>query len=153
MYVADSVGCRIRRISQAYQVARPLTCDRRMQDEIRPSGCTMYDMPVDEINLKVRAPLLCLAITCLLFANHNYNHCACGATVCAVQSSPVSNNIYYNYGVNFLMKNGDREKEKGLKVEPCVGSPEPDIGVTSNHETLGPYQVMTCSTNNTSLPP
>lgn len=88
----------------------------------------------------------------LLLANHN--HCACGATVCAVQSSPVSNNIYYNYGVNFLMKNGDREKEKGLKVEPCVGSPEPDIGVTSNHETLGPYQVTTCSINSTqALPP
>lgn len=37
-------------------------------------------------------------------------------------------------------ENGDKLAEEGLKVQPCVGSPEPDIGITSNRLTLGPYE-------------
>ena len=52
VYVADSVACRIRRLSTAEHTAVPITCARRMVDEVRPSGCTMYDQPTDGIDLK-----------------------------------------------------------------------------------------------------
>lgn len=107
VYVADTVGCRIRRIASAVQVARPIECRNRMVDIVRPSGCQMYDPPVGGIDLK---------------------------------ATPVTSNYYYNYNETFLMSEGDGIYEEGRKVQPCVGSPEWDIGVQSSEETLGPYE-------------
>jgi len=71
LYIADSVGCRVRRISRADQVAVPITCDRRMVDEVRPSGCTMYDQPTDGIDLKVgRVVLKYVTHTLIALVSH-----------------------------------------------------------------------------------
>ena len=105
MYVADTVGCRVRRITQAVQVVQDIECSNRGVDVVRPSGCSMYDDPTDGIDLK---------------------------------ATPVSGNIFYNYEQYFRSYNNDQTYPEGRKVQPCVGSPEPDIGVQSNEETLGP---------------
>lgn len=47
IYVADTLQCRIRRVTPAPTVARPITCLTRLVDVIHPSGCTMYDPPTD----------------------------------------------------------------------------------------------------------
>jgi len=52
IYVADTVACRIRRITPSRTVARTLTCTDRLVDVIRPEGCDMYDPPVDNIDRK-----------------------------------------------------------------------------------------------------
>lgn len=107
IYVADTVACRVRRITAADQVVQKLQCTDRGVDVVRPSGCSMYDDPTDGIDLK---------------------------------ATPLSGNIYYNYNQSFVSYNGDQTYPEGRKVQPCVGSPEPDIGVESNKETLGPYE-------------
>lgn len=52
IYVADTVSCRIRRITRSRTVSRQLTCSDRVVDVIRPEGCDMYDPPVDNIDRK-----------------------------------------------------------------------------------------------------
>ena len=47
VYVADSLQCRLRRISSALNVAYPVTCKTRLVDVLRPSGCSLYDPPVN----------------------------------------------------------------------------------------------------------
>jgi hypothetical protein len=51
-YVADSMSCRIRRISPMPLVAQLLTCSTRAFDIVRPSGCTSFDQPIDAIGRK-----------------------------------------------------------------------------------------------------
>lgn len=51
VYVADSLQCRIRRVSPSTIVARPVTCTTRLVDILRPSGCWLYDPPVDAFDL------------------------------------------------------------------------------------------------------
>lgn len=106
MYVADTVSCRIRRLTQATQVVQDIQCKDRGVDLMRPSGCSMYDDPTDSIDLK---------------------------------ATPMSGNIFYNYEQYFRTYNNDNTYPEGRKVQPCVGSPEPDIGIQSNKQTLGPY--------------
>ena len=50
-YVVDSVSCRVRRVTPASQVAELATCASTVDSLIRPSGCSSYDPPVDELDL------------------------------------------------------------------------------------------------------
>ena len=47
VYIADSLQCRIRRATPADRAALNVSCTTRLVDIVRPSGCNMYDMPVD----------------------------------------------------------------------------------------------------------
>ncbi|KAA0152321.1 hypothetical protein FNF29_03887 [Cafeteria roenbergensis] len=47
MYLADSSSCRIRRVTPADHVARPVSCAARLVDVWRPRGCESYDPDVD----------------------------------------------------------------------------------------------------------
>ncbi|GMI09425.1 hypothetical protein TrVE_jg8809 [Triparma verrucosa] len=51
-YVVDSVSCRIRRITPAFDVADLASCSATVDSLIRPSGCASYDPPVDDTDLK-----------------------------------------------------------------------------------------------------
>ena len=51
VYVADSVSCRIRRVTPAETVAVQATCKATVDYLVRPSGCSSYDPPVDELDL------------------------------------------------------------------------------------------------------
>jgi hypothetical protein len=49
IYLADSSGCRIRRITPADHVAKPASCSDRLVDLWRPRGCESYDPPIDSV--------------------------------------------------------------------------------------------------------
>ena len=52
-YVLDSITCRVRRVTPLPLVATPITCSTKATDVIRPSGCTSFDQPIDEIGRKI----------------------------------------------------------------------------------------------------
>ncbi|CAE7199005.1 VWDE [Symbiodinium sp. KB8] len=47
VYVADAGSCRLRRLSPARRVAKPISCDATLDDVVQPSGCAMYDPALD----------------------------------------------------------------------------------------------------------
>ena len=51
-YVVDSVSCRVRRVTPAFDVSELAQCGSTVDSLIRPSGCASYDPPVDELDLK-----------------------------------------------------------------------------------------------------
>lgn len=48
LFIADTVNCRVRRVSTAPQVAVAIPCDSLAVQLVRPSGCTAYDQPLDK---------------------------------------------------------------------------------------------------------
>lgn len=52
-YVADTVSCRLRRVTPYPLVSQQLTCSSKIVDVVRPSGCVSYDMPLDSVGRKI----------------------------------------------------------------------------------------------------
>ncbi len=87
IFVADALQCRLRRVSSALHIATPVTCKTRMVDMVRPSGCSMYDPPVDVFDRLM---------------------------------TPIADNVFYH-----------ENRSTELNILRCIGTPPPDIGVTS----------------------
>ena len=52
-YVVDSSSCRVRRVTPLPLVEQRLTCSSQAVTQVRPSGCTSYDQPLDKTGRKV----------------------------------------------------------------------------------------------------
>ena len=57
IYVADTQSCRLRRLSPARRVVKPLLCEQQLVDVLRPQGCDMYDQAVDNEDLLVSSSM------------------------------------------------------------------------------------------------
>lgn len=50
IYVADSAQCRIRRLDPADLIGIPIQCDTVATQVTRPSGCSLYELPVSHVD-------------------------------------------------------------------------------------------------------
>jgi hypothetical protein len=111
VFVADTASCRLRRITAADQVARPVACSTSLVELVRPSGCTSYDTPVDSLFLKATD----------VTGNVHYN--------------------YANRFVEKGVQNGwahAAHAYKGRRIHRCQGSPPPKRGKELLGSTSGP---------------
>lgn len=53
VYVSDAASCHIRRVSPVSVVAQPIDCLTKLDEILRPSGCTSYDQPIDQTERKI----------------------------------------------------------------------------------------------------
>jgi hypothetical protein len=133
IYIADSVRCRLRSLTVGAQVAREITCNDRLVDILRPSGCTGLDSPVDVVDRMATSS----------FAYETFNYNTSGFYDSGPGGGPArpdtSNWLYGGSWINELSAAndmtvaGDGYRGTGLdgrRIPACVGSPPPDLGYT-----------------------